>query len=898
MQGLTRCAARSVIFRVLPCLGRLAPKCANILHRNLITSRHGDEKAPIRQRAKSKNAPAWQVTDDERPNGAPGNLEQRLEPDLPAQDLASKHQTTNSKRADTKPDTEEPVIRWYQQLTPWSKHRRLADPDHPDLNEDNIEVKWLKQEIDQLEEELREMRGEGKDGKTLIEPLLQELSPEDQQFVRDHIKKEELREVERTKALAQYLPKLEIKYAIPLHHQIYLRHLNSNIRKATMRVGDYRLRRNLWQSYARCKAFLPPFLHLIPDDTWTILYKAQALGMMRDDPNWAPHLITLLDDMKSQGKQLQPDQLMPYIEALRYEGRQEEAIAEWQDLRKVVEHDQLASAEYELLGVRLFTSQGNPAKAEEIASKYLETGDRSESRILIPIMDTWIQRRDEVGMKHAWALYLRLKLQLGSDITMEDYDNVSISFLRVNRTDLALAVFKDMMLTGQQTEQSSVDLYRKSLGLVGKMHASAVSMEQLNCVSLTGLTVLPRQFQNRFFYGSWMKKLIGMGETDAAASIIELMYERGVKPDSKHLNGIIGAWLRSRSDSDKDKAEQMAWAMVHQRIDFVKKRKLGSPTNKPETVDFGAKTVRLPPHLRRSVSLANIETYCLLLHYYGRRAMQDNIHLVQAALEMGEVKPNNYWINHLLYIDLHRGRHDLSWARYSESTVTPDLETFAALWDCEKAHLDALVIYRKDPFPGPRRIMYDMASWFETRSDKERKIICQEFSRELYNQIIRCTAQVHDFQGTLVALYALRDMFGYYPDEDANETIITQVARMGVNNPMDDKLKGTKKRTTLRHKLKAQKQANEMRSRMALHLVQFRRSQTLAAAGYDDFEELGEKIHREERLFVLAEYLRTIMQKSLRKSMQSGDNIEASIKQAAFEMGVMGVKMEDPLPYR
>ena len=887
MQVLSRGSARSLDSPVLPCHGRLALKCLLTLPRSFAISPPRAQKAATRQKVKARPKHSQLVAQGERPDGRFRKIEQPPKREILGPALSTS-QAANSEPAGLKSDSEEPVIRWYQQLTPWSKHRRLADPDHPDINEDNVEVKWLKQEIDQLEEELQEMR----DPKTFFEPFVKELSPGDQNLLWDEFKKEEIREAARTRALAQHLPKLEIKYAIPLHHRIHLRRLNAYIRKATVHIGEYRLRRNLWQSYARCKAFLPPFLHLVPDDAWTILYSAQVLAMNRDDPYWARHLITLVSDMKSQGKQLQLDQVACYIEALRYEGRWEEAIGEWQGGRKMVQDDQRASAEYELLGVRLFASQGNPAKAEEIASKYLETGDRSESRILVPIMDTWIGRRDDIGIKHAWALYLRMKMQLGSDMTMKDYDSVSVSFLRGNRTDLALAVFKDMMLTGHQTEQGSVELYRKSLGLVGKMHASAISVEQLNHMSLTGLTVLPRHFQNKFFYGSWMKKLIGIDEADAAASVVELMYERGVKPDPKHLNGIIGAWLRSRSDFDKDKAEQMAWAMIHQRIDFVRKRNFSLSTETTDAVEINGKSVEIPPHVRRSVSPATIETYCLLLHYYGRRVMQDKIHLVQAALEMGELKPNSYWMNHLLYIDLHRGRHDLSWARYAEDAVPPDLETFAALWDCEKAHLDALVIYRKDPFPGPRRIMYEMMSWFESCRKRERQMLRREFSRELYEQIIRCVSQAHDLQGTLVALYALRDSFGYYPSSDTNETIIHQVARIGINHTDDNRLKGTKKRFRLRHRHKIEKRNNESKARVALILVQVERNQFRVAAGYDDLDHLDERIQKEEGLFVQAEYLRRIV----RQSMPPGEDIETSIKQAASEMGVMGLNMEDPLP--
>ena len=100
------------------------------------------------------------------------------------------------------------------------------------------------------------------------------------------------------------------------------------------------------------------------------------------------------------------------------------------------------------------------------------------------------------------------------------------------------------MVTGQDPSNDSTALYKSALGLAGNLHASSINENDVNKVSLSVLKVLPRRFQNRFFYASWMKKLIGMGEVDSAALVIELMYERGVKPDSKHLNGIIAGWLR------------------------------------------------------------------------------------------------------------------------------------------------------------------------------------------------------------------------------------------------------------------------------------------------------------------------------------------------------------------
>ena len=784
----------------------------------------------------------------------------------------------------------EPVIRWYNQLSPWSKQRWLADPDNPDADDDTGEIKQLKQEIDRLDNELQEMSGDGPGGKTLIEPLLQALPPEEQEKVREYIRREESLEQKRADALALYLPKLEIKWELPPQQNVYLRQLNANIRTASMRMGEYTLRRQLWQSYARCKAFLPPFTHLIPEDSWMVLFNAQALASVRDDPHWASHLIILLEDMKGVGKQLRGDQLMLYIEALRFEGRSDKAIREWQDLRKLVENDKQASAEYELLGVRLFTSQGDLGKAEEIASRYLEGGEKSESRILIPIMDTWIQREDEIGMKHAWALYLRFKMGLGTDITMADYDSVSLSFLRGNRTDLALAVFKDMMLTGQQTNQGSVELYENSLGLVERMQKRATSMPEVNKISLTAMTVLPKAFHNKYFYGSWIKKLIGMDEADSAASVVELMYERGITPAPKHLNGIIGAWLRTRSDHHKEKAEQMAWAMVYQRLNFVKARNKGEFPPGPTTAVLNDLVDPLPLESGRRVPAATIETFCLLLQYYGRRSKWNNVHIIQNALGLGQLQPNSYWINHLLHMDLRQGLHGNLWTRYVEmfdSVVRPDLETFTCLWKCEQAHLGLYKLkeHRQCNFPNARRIMWEMVSWLKVSDANQRHFAQDDFDRELYERIIRCMVQMQDLPGAIVALYALKDYFEMYPDKKTHQLIGRHIVRLLHSN------RQTFSRRRFENKMA--RKPKEATIQNILQLVHNERARTLVEAGYDDFEELSDEIRSEERLYVLAEFLRTIM----RKTMPSETDIEGKIKEAASEMGVVELKIEDPLPY-
>ena len=797
----------------------------------------------------------------------------------------------------TDPGLEKPKIKWYQQLLPWSTKRTRIDGEIGfAAGELYDEAKWLKDQIQKDDVDLREMEGRG--GKTMIEPLLATLPKEGAQKVRDAIKKEDVEDARKEKEaevlerrLTKLLPKqkeLEIRWELPRKQYSYLKTLNENILKTCSNIASRELRRNLWQSYMRCKAFLPPFLHLIPEKSWSILWASQQTATP-DDPHWAPHMITLSEDMIEAGKKLDVYQRILYIEALNSQDHQEKAIEQWQELEQNVKDDKRASEELELLGVRLFASHGDPEKAEKIALNYLGKDKQDESRILIPILRAWAQRGDDIGIKHAWALYLRFRTDVGEKITMEDYDNISMGFLDVGRTDIALAVFKDMMLTGQQTDQGSLELYKRSLAMIGRTQSSAVTVEDLNRISLTGLIVLPRRFQNKFFYGSWLKKLIGMGAVDAAAQVIELMYERGVKPDTKHLNGIIGAWFRSGRDKERKDAEKMAWAMIHERLDIVKSRQNKPKSNSSQLPSIAG--LPIAPHVRRNVAPASIETFSLLLQYYGHRAQDHNIQIIKETLKTAEIPPNNYFINHLLYIDLRRGEHQAAWIKYKGmfGTVKPDLETFACLWDCEKAHIDSLMLHTCDKFPNPRQIMREMMTWFSYLSAKpggSREAVKEEFSRELYEQIIRCMGLASDLPGIIVALYALRESFGFYPDANINRLVNLQVSRIQIGRPYFVARSG-------RHRPgKPNRKANANRIAQVFGLVIQEREAVLAQHGLGEVAQFDDDVQREEGLFRIAEFLRAV----LRRISTDEHSVETKIEKAAWEMGVSGVNIEDPLP--
>ena len=751
----------------------------------------------------------------------------------------------------------------------------------------------MKEEIDRLDGELREMERRTRDG-SFLEPALQMLPAEAQKDARIQIRENVIEEAQKARELQVFFPKIEIKAQVAPDKSKYLQNLNANLRNVMVRDDESRARMKLWQSYARCKAFLSPFLHQIPDEAWTVLVKTSMTAQLKNDPHWASHRIILYEDMISTGKKVDSSQTLLYVEALRHEGHSEQAVVQWQDMQSLVKDNAMSLAHYELIGVSLFTSQGNPQKAEEIAFEYLAKEPPEESRILVPILATWLERGDEIGWKHAWALYLRLRAQLGSTITMDDYDNVTITFLNGGRTDLALAVFKDMMLTGQETGQESLELFRKALGIMVETQKKDIGVEDINNFALTSLTYLPRKFQNRFFYGSWLRKLISMGETDAAATVIELMYERGIKPDPKHMNGIIGAWFRTEIEVENDKAEKMAWAMVHERLDFVQKRgrhERSAPVKPPP------KWPPFPTYLKRGTALANIETFSLLLNHYVNRRSDHNVEVIQKALEMAQVAPNNFFMNHLLYHEMLHGNLGVVWTKYLETFahVAPDLETFMCLWDCEKKHLERVILNTPDEFPGPRLVMREMMNWFlaETRTANEQDKAREDFGKYMYTRIIRCMCLAKDFEGVVIALYALRDAFGVYPDADTVKMVTLDVARMGIG--ISEEEQAVWKPRKYRSKKNPHLKANVAKIDQLFQMIYQDRSQTLLVEHSIEQGQISEEVQQEEGLFVLAEFLRNILRRITPDLEDENISVEENLKKAASSMGVGGIDLEDPI---
>jgi len=668
----------------------------------------------------------------------------------------------------------------------------------------------------------------------------------------------------------------------------YVDRFNECLRRLANDDSNDSTRQELWKWYRRCKQTVPSFLESIPEEAAVMLWDSQSRGEAAKTTRMA-HLQTLVEDLRSVGRTPSTPQMLMYIESLYEGGKTDKALEIWEAQQADISQGKGDVDGYWKLGVQLFAAEGDPQRAQDIALAFLANDKSRHPRILIPVITAWGRKPGKEAAVKAWALYLQLKTFLGRDMTMEDYDAISVGLLKANRLDLALAVFKDMMVTGKDPANDSTALFKAALGLAENLQASSISEQDVNKVSLKALTILPRRFQNKFFYASWMKKLIGMGEIDSAAMVIELMYERGVKPDSKHLNGIIAAWLREGNATARDKAERMGWAMIQQRIDMVWAREY--PNQSPETpskpsVHSATSAVRVPKFMQRTVPPANIETFSILLIHYTRRSDDDMVKYLIKCLGDARIRPNSYFMNHLLYAELRK--HDIRalWNKYKNMTtyIRPDLETYACLWDCAKVQYDRARTAFDASFPSARGLYSEMMQWYSKLTPRGKKTAQQEFSKDLYDQITRCFCLSKDLHGTLVALYAMKDTFGFFPDDNTARMIVLQVARMAAVPPGTPKTRLRRLSTTPRSK------ENIAQVNKLLELLSERKVSVLQSQGLN-VERLDGHERQQFQLEILVDLLRVV----IRRTTSKPDKIEQQLAATAEEMGVGGIDLGPPL---
>ena len=677
---------------------------------------------------------------------------------------------------------------------------------------------------------------------------------------------------------------LHVQY--PEHIKIHMDSFNKTMANVVSQSKDYKSIGQLWTKYELCKKYVPGFLEEIPPQVWRVIWLSQWKGNPNAETR-KQHLWTIVTDMVDVDFPLDHDQKLVYIEYEFSEGSKTLAMKSWREGYNGLEDNDPQRQEYRDLGVRLHVEAGRLSEAQDlIFGGKRQTPIRAED--VAVLVAAWAGKSDEHSLKIAWTLYLDMRERLGNKIKLDDYDQIAMTFLGANKPNLALAVFKDMVLSAA-LQSRSIDVQTKSISLLQQLQTHAGDRKEVDMISLETLASIPKQFENKYFYASWIKRLIGLDEVDATLQVLELMFQRRIRPDAKHLNGIIGAWLRGQDKHDHQLALQIAWSMVKERLKFVARRNNDHDGNDKvvDAVDTGK---LIPPYVSRNLPPATIETFCILLLYYERRSMTQSVDYLKNYLSDAEIAPNSFFMNHLLHAELRKQDVGEAWNIFKtmRRNIAPDLETFSALWGCEKVYTSGHSA-KAPEFPRSRTLFLRMTEWFHSLSGRSLKQARDGFDKELYNKIIQCFCLQKDIQGTIVALYALRDLFQAYPNPDTERMLYIQLARMG-EGPVR-----RHRRVHRGNRFSANPASMQDFSKIVktATLIKEERIQFLKTQGIED-ESLSGQARTDEDLWRIVEVLRVALRHQAGVNIDEEASEEQHLGLVAMEMGVPNTSMEDP----
>ena len=738
---------------------------------------------------------------------------------------------------------------------------------------ENVRSKITKEELQEMIEQ-----EESIDEEYLAEDMLRN------EDIEQDVEGQDLEERFRNEIFGKEDKPLHVQY--PEHIKIHMDSFNKTMATVVSQSKDYKSIGQLWTKYELCKKHVPGFLDEIPPQVWRIIWLSQWKGNPIAETR-QQHLWTIVNDMVDVDFPLDHDQRLVYIEYEFSEGSKTLAMKRWREGYNELEDNDPKREEYRDLGVRLHVEAGRLSEAQAlIFGGKRQTPVRAED--VAVLIGAWAGKSDQHSLKIAWTLYLDMRERLGDKTKLDDYDQIAMTFLGANKPNLALAVFKDMVLsTGSQSR--SLEVQTKSMSLLQQLQTHASGRKEVDMISLETLASIPKQFENKYFYASWIKRLIGLGEIDATRQVLELMFQRGIRPDAKHVNGIIGAWLRGQDKHDHQLALQIAWSMVKERLKFVARRSNARDGN-DKVIDALDTGKLIPPYISRNLPPATIETFCILLLYYERRSMTQSVDYVKNCLDDAEIAPNSFFMNHLLHAELRKHNIGEAWHIFKTMrlNLTPDFETFSVLWGCEKVYT-AGYSAKAPEFPRSRTLFLRMTEWFHSLSGRGLQQARDSFDSELYNKIIQCFCLQKDIQGTIVTLYALRDMFQAYPNPNTERMLYIQLARMG------EGLIRRHRRAQRGNRFSANPASIQDFSKIIkmATLIKKERIQFLKTKGIED-ESLQGQARLDEDLWRIVEVLRVGLRHQAGVNIDEESSQEQHLGLVATEMGVPNTSMEDP----
>ncbi|KAL2255449.1 hypothetical protein VTK26DRAFT_3373 [Humicola hyalothermophila] len=486
-----------------------------------------------------------------------------------------------------------------------------------------------------------------------------------------------------------------------------------------------------WKYYSAARKTLSTAWQNVPQEVWNFLWMILSWeGEGVENPNRMQHIYILSKDMQAAGVTLRDSQQLLAIEAMFIEGWEEEAIEAWKKAVVTLGSKPDTFKAYHELGVRMCALHGDTDRAQRAAHTLLRSSHPPNARILLPIIRALAAK--ETTVDQAWDSYCDMRTLLGESMTIKDYDEVIAIFLASDNTEHALQAFVDMMFSG--------------------------------AIDVRGKTRLPMAVGNHFFIGKWLKRLIGVGDLDGAYKVVVYTQSKGITASPIQLNGLIGAWLRSGSAENVERADKLAWSMIRARLDYVKLRRRGGVVHFYDPYQPGEAQTAEGEAEFVCRARATAETFSLLAENYCSRRLHGRLQELFEVLEQAEIGPTSFLMNQLIRSYSQNGEAEEAVNLYRtmtrEQNIAPDGHTFLTLFN--SLSVNRLVqrdpeLSRRDAAAG-REFFRDMvaARW---------KFDTAELLAQLPRTILFSMLKAKDHVGTIAAARAMKELFAFHPPQ-------------------------------------------------------------------------------------------------------------------------------------
>lgn len=553
--------------------------------------------------------------------------------------------------------------------------------------------------------------------------------------------------------------------------------LNQTIKRAMDRVQAGKLTkesiRAAWRSFEAATPLILTAQATVPKEAWAALWKVFTFEGP-ENPRRAAAIWGLYKTMVRVGVTLSDEQRLQALEATFETGERAEALDTWKRLvTDLGRKDSAVAVSYWELGVWMYSQLGDTARAERASKALFERSSPyrpADSRVLFHLIQTYCAHPETA--EKGFLLYRRMRdlaMKLEKPMDIGDYDDVISLFLKSGHTDYAMFAFTDMMLDG------TVNLYGKAK--------------------------LPNQVRNSFFFGKWLKRLIGAGDLDGAYSVLAFMQKNGVVAASIQVNGLIGAWLRTGTVSNRRRADELAWAMIHSRMAFVDLRRRQRQTEGPaRLVDNRPNSSNhAGPGLDHDmVPRATAETFILLAENYRGRGLFTRLEELFVAFKECEMPGDAMMMNELMAAAVAQNRGEKAREMYRlmvhEHGITPNVDTFAVLFSSLPVNLlrgRAIRPHMVAEYQRDTRLVFRemMANNWVCNADADLAAADGRGGRRgslsagQVKLVLHSFRKANDWAGLVAALEGLRDVLGFRMTRGVTLEMLAEVEELDRPTP-------------------------------------------------------------------------------------------------------------------